>query len=177
MATAKPSKTAAKKATKKAAPAKKAPAKKAAAKKATKKAAPAAKRVTREIPAKRAAKPAGNGSFQRLADSASSFTAQVGKTAGAFAHTATDGASHLASQARDKAKSSVSKTRQFIKDHPGEAAALATAGLTVAAAVLGRKRVGGLAKAAAAAGLASKANDIGKKGLELANKLKAHLKS
>lgn len=164
---AKKATTATKKAAKKTtAKATKAPAKKAtAAKKVTK----AVKKTTAarkpvEVKARKVAS-SSNGSFGRLADSAKAFASQAVSTAGVLTHEVAQTATSLGSAAKTKAQSSVTRSKDFIRNHPGEAAGLAAAGLTVAAAVLGRKRVGSLAKAAAVTGLASKATQVaGKAG-------------
>lgn len=160
-------KTAAKKT---AAPAKKATSKKTAAKAtakkaATKKATSARKPV--EVKARKATAGTTPGGFGRLADSAKAFASQAVSTAGVLGHEVAHTATTLGTAAKTKAQNSVTRSKDFIRNHPGEAVGLATAGLTVAAAVLGRKRVGSLAKAAAVTGLASKATQVASKAGKL----------
>ena len=166
-------KTAAKKTT---ARATKAPAKKVAKKttaKAAKKTATVRKPV--EVKARKATAATKPGSFGRLADSAKALASQAVSTAGALTHEVAQTATSLGSAAKTKAQSSVTRSKDFIRNHPGEAAGLAAAGLTVAAAVLGRKRVGSLAKAAAVTGLASKATQVAGKAGKLLKDVRSKL--
>lgn len=171
-------KTAAKKTTARATkvPAKKA-AKKATAKKATAKVAKKTATVRKpvEVKARKSTAPAKPGSFGRLADSAKAFASQAVSTAGALTNEVAQTATSLGSAAKTKAQSSVTRSKDFIRNRPGEAAGLAAAGLTVAAAVLGRKRVGSLAKAAAVTGLAAKATQVAGKAGKLLKDVRSKL--
>lgn len=141
------------------------PAKKAAAKKGTSKAVKKTTRLKAVVPPLKTAKPkaapeTAQGSFERLADSSKAFVAQVGATSSVLAHEAVETVTAASKAARSKAQDSIQRTREFVRNHPGEAAGLAATGLTVAGALLGRNKVGSLVKAAAAAGLTAKASTV-----------------
>lgn len=141
------------------------PAKKAAAKKGTPKAVKKTTRLKAVVPPLKTPKPkaapeTAQGSFERLADSSKAFVAQVGATSSVLAHEAVETVTAASKAARSKAQDSIQRTREFVRNHPGEAAGLAATGLTVAGALLGRNKVGSLVKAAAAAGLTAKASTV-----------------
>lgn len=161
-----PAKKAAKTARK--APAKKATATKTPARKATSKTAsktaskaPARKTTARKRPTEVKARRADAGALQRLTDSAQAFAGQAGRTASSLSQDVAETAGQLGRTAARKAQRSFDRSREFIRNHPKEAAGLAAAGLTVAAAVLTRRGLGGAAKTVVATGLAAKAASLG----------------
>lgn len=184
-ASAKPAPVAKKTAAKTSSATKKAPAKKSVTKTATKKTAikKVAKSATKkavaarkpvEVKALKSTKaPAAESSLGRLKTSAKAFAAQAASTASVLSKEVTQTAAALGTTAKDKAQKSVARSKEFINQHPNEAAGLAAAGLTVAASVLGRKGAGKLVKAAVATGLATKATKVVGKASKLLNDIRS----
>ena len=146
----------AKTATKKATVAKKAATKKTAAKKTTERVIPI------EVKATKASTQA-KGSVERLTDNAGDFVAQVGRTASTLAHEAGETATTLGRAAYAKAEASVQRGRDYIANNPGKVATLTTTGVALAGALLGRNKLKGVAKVAAAAVVASQTQTLKKK--------------
>lgn len=140
MATAPTKKSTARKAPAKKAAAKKSAVKKAATKKVAKKTSAtksAVKKATRQVAAQKRATSA---SFSRLADDASGFASQVGTTA-----------QSMAKSASAKAGSAFNSARQYVQDHPAQAAAIASASIAAVGALATRKKWPAIARTAALA--------------------------
>lgn len=122
---------------------------------AKKKSAKASGRSTQQARAQRA-----GGAVDRLVGSARELGKQAGRTAGTLAAEGADRASRLGAKAQQTAGGLLRRGRKFVQDHPAETAGLAAAGLTLAAAALGRRRIGSRAGAEVASVVAQKASGM-----------------
>lgn len=128
--------------------ARKAPAKKTAAKKATKKTTARKTALKKATPKKTSVKKAtqqvearkrqAKASLGRLADDASGFASQAATTAQVMVRSASA-----------KAGSALGAARQYVHDHPAQAAALASVSIAAVGALATRKKWPGVARTAA----------------------------